>query len=133
MRWSPRLTLRTRLWSSGRLRDCFPKMIFDILTIFPGIFKSPLAESLLGKALNRGLIEVRVINLRDFTEDKHRLTDDYPYGGGAGMVMKPEPIIRAVEEIKNEAPDAQAVLLTPQGKRLDQKLAREMRGHKRWF
>ncbi len=108
-------------------------MIFDVLTIFPGIFASPLAESLLKKALEKNLIEVRIKNLRDFTRDKHRMTDDYPYGGGVGMVMKPEPIIRAVEEIKREAPEAQAVLLTPQGERLDQKLAREMSGHKRWI
>ena len=115
------------------MKDCCPKMIFDVLTIFPGIFTSPLAESLLKKALDRNLIQVRIKNLRDFTRDKHRMTDDYPYGGGAGMVMKPEPIIRAVEEIKTEDPEAQAVLLTPQGKRLDQKLAREMSGHKRWI
>ncbi len=108
-------------------------MIFDVLTIFPGIFASPLAESLLKKALDRNLIQVRIKDLRDFTRDKHRMTDDYPYGGGVGMVMKPEPIIRAVEEIKKEAPEAQAVLLTPQGKRLDQKLAREMSGHKHWI
>jgi tRNA (guanine37-N1)-methyltransferase len=108
-------------------------MIFDVLTIFPGIFASPLAESLLKKAQDRNLIEVRIKNLRDFTRDKHRMTDDYPYGGGVGMVMKPEPIIRAVEEIKKEAPEAQAVLLTPQGERLDQKLAKEMSGHKRWI
>jgi tRNA (guanine37-N1)-methyltransferase len=108
-------------------------MIFDILTIFPGIFKSPLAESLLGKALDRGLIEVRVRNLRDFTEDKHRLTDDYPYGGGAGMVMKPEPIIRAVEEIKTEAPDARSILLTPQGERFHQGLAKSMSAHQHWI
>ncbi|MDH4266169.1 MAG: tRNA (guanosine(37)-N1)-methyltransferase TrmD, partial [Deltaproteobacteria bacterium] len=69
-------------------------MIFDVLTIFPGIFTSPLAESLLKRALDKGLIQIRVKNLRDFTQDKHRMTDDYPYGGGAGMVMKPEPIIR---------------------------------------
>ncbi|MCJ7495710.1 MAG: tRNA (guanosine(37)-N1)-methyltransferase TrmD [Deltaproteobacteria bacterium] len=108
-------------------------MIFDVLTIFPGIFTSPLAESLLKKALDKGLIQIRVKNLRDFTQDKHRMTDDYPYGGGAGMVMKPEPIIRAVEEIKSKEPEAQSVLLTPQGERLDQKLAREMSDHKHWI
>ena len=108
-------------------------MIFDVLTIFPGIFASPLAESLLKKALDRNLIQVRIKNLRDFTRDRHRMTDDYPYGGGAGMVMKPEPIIRAVEELKEEDPEAQAVLLTPQGKRLHQELAREMSGHEHWI
>jgi tRNA (guanine37-N1)-methyltransferase len=108
-------------------------MIFDVLTIFPGIFISPLSESLLKKAIDKGLIQVRIRNLRDFTRDKHRMTDDYPYGGGAGMVMKPEPIIRAVQEIKKEDPQAQSVLLTPQGNRLDQKLGREMSGHPHWI
>jgi tRNA (guanine37-N1)-methyltransferase len=108
-------------------------MIFDVLTIFPGIFISPLSESLLKKAIDKGLIQVRIRNLRDFTRDKHRMTDDYPYGGGAGMVMKPEPIIRAVQEIKKEDPQAQSVLLTPQGSRLDQKLGREMSGHPHWI
>ncbi|MBP1716473.1 MAG: trmD, partial [Deltaproteobacteria bacterium] len=68
---------------------------FDVLTIFPGMFSSPLSESLLKKALDKGVLEIRIKNLRDYTEDKHRMTDDYPYGGGAGMVMKPEPVIRA--------------------------------------
>jgi len=107
-------------------------MIFDILTIFPGIFNSPLAESLLKKALDRGVIQVRVQNLRDFTEDRHRTTDDYPYGGGAGMVMKPEPIIRAVEALKGEDPDAVSILLTPQGERFHQKMARCMSKQKHY-
>jgi len=107
-------------------------MIFDVLTIFPKIFASPLSESLLKKALDKGLIQVRVRNLRDFAEDKHRMTDDYPYGGGAGMVMKPEPIIRAVEAIKEEDPDAKSVLLTPQGERFHQGLAERMSAQKHW-
>ncbi|MDI6753189.1 MAG: tRNA (guanosine(37)-N1)-methyltransferase TrmD [Thermodesulfobacteriota bacterium] len=105
-------------------------MIFDVLTIFPGFFTSPLAESLLKKAIDKSLIQVRVKNLRDYAKDKHRMTDDYPYGGGSGMVMKPEPIISAVEEVKAEDPDALSVLLTPQGKRFDQQMAREMSGQK---
>jgi len=108
-------------------------MIFDILTIFPEIFQSPLSESLLKKALEKGLIQVRLWNLRDFTEDKHRMTDDYPYGGGVGMVMKVEPICRAVEEIKTKNPEAQSVLLTPQGERLHQGLARELSKHRHWI
>ena len=108
-------------------------MIFDILTIFPEIFRSPLSESLLKKALDRGLIQVRVWNLRDFTEDKHRTTDDYPYGGGAGMVMKAEPIFRGVEEIKAKNPDARAILFTPQGERFHQGLAKELSGQKHWI
>jgi len=108
-------------------------MIFDVLTIFPGIFNSPLAESLLKKAQDRGLIEIRVRNLRDFAEDRHRTTDDYPYGGGAGMVMKPEPVIRAVEALKAQDPDAKSVLLTPQGERFHQKMARSMSEHSHYI
>jgi tRNA (guanine37-N1)-methyltransferase len=108
-------------------------MIFDVLTIFPEIFRSPLSESLVKKALDKGLIQIRVRNLRDFTEDKHHLTDDYPYGGGAGMVMKPEPVFRAVREIKDQNPDARAVLLTPQGERFHQQLAKGLSEHKHWI
>ena len=108
-------------------------MIFDVLTIFPGIFDSPLAESLLKKASDRGLIQVRVRNLRDFADDRHRTTDDYPYGGGAGMVMKPEPVIRAVEALKAENPEAKSVLLTPQGERFHQKMAQTMSGHNHYI
>lgn len=108
-------------------------MIFDVLTIFPGIFNSPLAESLLKKASDRGLIQVRVRNLRDFADDRHRTTDDYPYGGGAGMVMKPEPVIRAVEALKAEDPEAKSILLTPQGERFHQKMAQTMSGHNHYI
>lgn len=108
-------------------------MIFDVLTIFPGFFSSPLRESLLKKALDKNLIQVRVINLRDFAQDKHRTVDDYPYGGGVGMIMKPEPIIMAVEKIKDEDEEAQVVLLTPQGELFDQDLAREMSRHNHWI
>jgi tRNA (guanine37-N1)-methyltransferase len=88
---------------------------------------------LLKKALDRGLIRVRVQNLRDFAEDRHRMTDDYPYGGGSGMVMKPEPIIRAVEAVKTAHPDAKSILLTPQGERFHQGLAKELSEHKHWI
>lgn len=108
-------------------------MIFDVLTIFPEIFRSPLSESLIKKALDKGLIQIRVWNLREFTEDKHHTTDDYPYGGGAGMVMKPEPVFRAVEEIKAQNPGAQSILLTPQGEKFHQGLARELSEHKHWI
>ena len=70
-------------------------MIFDILTLFPGMFVSPLRESILGKARERGLIRVRVHNIRDYATDKHQITDDRPFGGGEGMVMKPEPIVKS--------------------------------------
>jgi tRNA (guanine37-N1)-methyltransferase len=108
-------------------------MIFDVLTIFPGMFSSPLSESLLKKAIDKGILEIRIRNLRDYTDDKHRMTDDYPYGGGAGMVMKPEPVIRAVEEIKGDHPAARSVLLTPQGEPFHQQAAREMSVHPHWI
>jgi tRNA (guanine37-N1)-methyltransferase len=108
-------------------------MIFDILTIFPEIFRSPLSESLIKKALDKGILQVRIWNLRDFTTDKHRTTDDYPYGGGAGMVMKADPIFRAVEEIRTSNPEARTLLLTPQGERFHQGLARGLSEQKHWI
>ena len=101
-------------------------MIFEILTIFPGMFSSPLEESIVGKARDRGLIQVRVHNIRDFATDKHQITDDRPFGGGEGMVMKPEPIVRALRAIVDSGPAARRVLLTPQGRLFDQEIAREL-------
>ena len=77
-------------------------MKFDILTLFPNMFSSPFQESILGKAIEKGLIQIRTINIRDFTTDKHQVVDDTPYGGGQGMVMKVEPIARAIEWIKSQ-------------------------------
>jgi tRNA (guanine37-N1)-methyltransferase len=96
----------------------------DIVTIFPGIFESPLRESLLGRAIGAGLVDVRVHDLRDATSDKHRQVDDESYGGGPGMVMKPEPVFAAVES--RGSGHRRTLLLSPAGKRLDQALAREL-------
>lgn len=101
-------------------------MIFDILTIFPGMFSSPLEESIVGKARARGLIQVRVHNIRDFATDKHQMTDDRPFGGGEGMVMKPEPIVGALRAVAGEGPPARVVLMTPQGRLFDQQTARDL-------
>jgi len=98
-------------------------MIFDILTIFPGMFESPLHESILGKAIERGCIKARVHNIRDYAVDKHQMTDDRPFGGGEGMVMKPEPIVSALDELKQEEPEPRVVLLSPQGRLFNQELA----------
>jgi tRNA (guanine37-N1)-methyltransferase len=96
----------------------------DVLTIFPGIFESPLRESLLGKAIEGGVLDVRVHDIRDHATDKHRQVDDESYGGGPGMVLKPEPIFAAVEALE---PDPKRVLLlSPSGRRLDQALVREL-------
>jgi len=103
-------------------------MTFDILTIFPEIFRGPLDESILKRAQEKGLVDIRVRNLRDWAHDKHRTTDDRPFGGGPGMLMKPEPIFEAVEDLKRDSPQARVVLLTPQGKRFDQAMARNLAG-----
>lgn len=101
-------------------------MIFDILTIFPHLPSSVLAEGILGKAIKEGKVTVRVINLRDYTTDKHQSTDDRPYGGGEGMVMKPEPIYRAIQAVKAEDAKARIVLLSPRGRLYTQAVVREM-------
>ena len=98
-------------------------MIFDILTLFPGMFAAPLGESIVGKAAERGLIEVRTHNIRDYAEGKHQVTDDRPFGGGEGMVMKPEPIMRALDRLKAEDPEPRVVLLSPQGRLFSQETA----------
>ncbi len=109
-------------------------MRIDVVTIFPGLFAPFLEETLLGSAVRRGLLAVAVHDLRDWTRDRHRTVDDAPYGGGPGMVMKPEPLVAAIEALAGpKGPDrkARVVLLSPQGARLDQvrlgALAREER------
>ncbi len=101
-------------------------MRVDVFTIFPGIFVSPLRESLLGKAVADGLLDVRVHDLRDFTPDKHRKVDDSSFGGGPGMVMKPEPVFAAVESL--DPGRGRVVVLSPAGRRLDRDLVHELAG-----
>ncbi len=101
-------------------------MVFDVLTLFPGMFKSPLQESILGRAAKQGLLQVRAHNLRDWAEGKHLTTDDTPYGGGDGMVLKPEPIDRALTALKDQSPNAKVLLMTPQGTRFAQQHARQL-------
>jgi tRNA (guanine37-N1)-methyltransferase len=101
-------------------------MRIDILTLFPNMFSSPLRESILGRAVEKGLIQIQTINIRDFTLDKHQVVDDAPYGGGQGMVMKVEPIARAIESVKAQNPSARTIYLTPQGKPFHQDLARRL-------
>ncbi len=98
-------------------------MRIDILTIFPEMFSSPFEQSILKRAITSGLVDIRIHNIRDYSHDKHRMTDDYPYGGGGGMLMKPEPIIRGVESIKRDNQAAKVVLMTPQGIRYTQQKA----------
>jgi len=99
---------------------------FDVLTIFPEMLHSPLEFSLLKKAREKGLIEVGLHNIRDWAEDKHRMTDDAPYGGGCGMVMKVEPVARALAAVKKSGGPSLTVLMTPQGEIFHQSLAAEL-------
>ncbi len=98
-------------------------MIFTILTLFPGIFDSPLNESLIKKARENGLLEFNIVNIRAFAADIHHTADDAPFGGGAGMVMKVEPVHYAMEQVRKERGRTHFVLLTPDGKRFDQEMA----------
>jgi tRNA (guanine37-N1)-methyltransferase len=100
----------------------FPMKV-DILTLFPEVCRAPLNESMMKRAQESGALELRIHNLRDWTTDKHHVVDDAPFGGGPGMVMKPEPIFAAVESLRNE--ESVVVLMTPQGRRLTQAIARE--------
>jgi tRNA (guanine37-N1)-methyltransferase len=99
-------------------------MRIDVITIFPAILKGPLGESLLGRAIDAGLVEVRVHDLRDWSTDRHRTVDDEAYGGGPGMVMKPEPWFAAVESLDPDR--GRVLLLSPAGRPLDQGLVREL-------
>ena len=99
---------------------------FDILSLFPEMFESALNHSILKRAREKGMVEIHLHNIRDYAENKHRMTDDTPYGGGGGMVMKVEPIDRALESIVPSRDNALVVLLTPQGETLNQKIAEEM-------
>ncbi len=96
-------------------------MRIDILTLFPAIAAAPLAESMIGKAQQRDLVQIQTHNLRDWARDKHRTTDDAPYGGSQGMVMKCEPIFEAVESLRT--PESRVILMSPGGRRFTQKLA----------
>lgn len=102
-------------------------MRFDIITIFPRMFEGVLSAGVLGKALEKGLIEVKVHDLRDFTSNKHRQVDDRPFGGKPGMVLKPEPIFAAVEKVRID-PDASVCLLSPQGRKFDYRVTEELAG-----
>jgi tRNA (guanine37-N1)-methyltransferase len=98
-------------------------MRFDIFTLFPEMLRSPLDESIIARARERGLAEINAWNPRDVTTDRHHIVDDYPYGGGAGMVMKPDPIFTAVERVYESGP---IILMSPQGRIFSQAIAREL-------
>jgi len=99
---------------------------FDVFTLFPEVFKPYLQASILERARARGLVLINLHNIRDWTTDRHHVTDDEPYGGGGGMVMKPEPIFAAVEDILGSPPSCPVILLTPQGRSFTQRVAQEL-------
>jgi len=103
-------------------------MRIDILCLFPEMFTSPFDQSIIKRAKERGLIDIMIHNIRDYTHDKHHTVDDYPYGGGPGMVLKPEPVFEAVEAIKQQCDSSEIpiILLTPQGRLFNQQVAREL-------
>ena len=103
-------------------------MRFDIVTLFPDFFESPLASGLIGKALSKGIAEVYLTNPRDFTTDKHHRVDDVTYGGGVGMLMKPEPIFAAIESLP-VLPKREIIFLTPQGQPMNQALFQDLSQH----
>src|SRR5256886_4262335 len=113
-------------------------MKIDILTLFPEICRAPLSESMMKRAQENKTVDLRIHNLRDWATDKHHIVDDAPFGGGQGMVMKPEPIFAAVEDLKQKTPNAQrptpnveaqkskVILMSPAGRRFDQKIATDL-------
>jgi tRNA (guanine37-N1)-methyltransferase len=105
---------------------CLIEMKFDILTLFPNLFMPFLEEGVLGRAVKKGLLDIRLTDIRSFADGRHKVTDDRPYGGGNGMVMKPGPIYQALKSIERVDAGTSVVLLTPQGRRFDQSLAWEL-------
>src|SRR5438270_9645689 len=109
-------------------------MKIDILTLFPEICRAPLSESMMKRAQENEIVDLRIHNLRDWTTDKHHIVDDAPFGGGQGMVMKPEPIFAAVEDLQSKIENqcqsgsdkSKIILMSPAGRRLDQKLATDL-------
>lgn len=106
-------------------------MRFDVLTVLPRLFNCFLREGIIGKAVSSGKVKVNVVNIRDFAFDKHKVVDDVPYGGGPGMVLKPEPIFRAYEELTKEGDKPYVLLTEPWGERFNQEMAIELSNKKR--
>src|SRR5437016_852757 len=116
----------------GEDRPQGPRLRFDVLTLFPEIFQGYLTQSLLKLAIQNGLVEIRLWNIRDWAGGKHRSVDDRPFGGGPGMVLMPEPVYAAVEAVQGQVSEpGQLVMLTPSGERLNQELVRQLAQHRR--
>ena len=101
-------------------------MLIELLTLFPDFFASPFSQSMLQRAQSQGAVEFRVLNLRDFTLDRHRVVDDRPFGGGPGMVLKIEPLVRAIRAVREQDPEVRVILLSPRGLLFTQEKAREL-------
>lgn len=101
-------------------------MKFDILTLFPGMFNGPFDESIIKRAKEKDIIRINIVNIRDYSTNKHRTVDDTPYGGGAGMVMSPEPVYEAVNHVCSQYDSARVILMCPTGTPFDQKIAKEL-------
>src|SRR5262245_20412761 len=107
-------------------------MRIDVLTLFPAMFQGPMTESMLWKARDRGLLDLRLHDIRNFANDKHHTADDIPSGGGGGMIMKPEPIVDAIEFVLRDAPpQTPTILMTPQGRVFSHQIAKELAGYER--
>ena len=107
-------------------------MIVDIISIFPSMFHGPMSASMIGLARDRGVLDLRIHDLREYTHDRHRSTDDTPYGGGPGMVMRPGPIFEAVDAVRDSSPVTPTVVFfTPAGKRFDQRIAEDLAARER--
>ncbi len=134
---SRRISVKKTPPTLTRLLCYNPPMQFEVFTLLPEVFPPYLESSILKRAAQRGLVDVRVHNIRDYTHDKHHTTDDTPYGGGGGMVMKPEPVFEAVESvlgletIQTQPPPVPVLLLTPQGRVFDQRVAEELSRYER--
>ena len=102
------------------------KMRIDILTLFPQLFEAPFSFGIFKRAIDNGLVSLNLINIRDYTHDKHHTADDYPYGGGAGMVMKCEPIVAAIDSLRGRNSLEHVILLSPRGRRLDQRIVKDL-------
>src|SRR5436190_5248100 len=107
-------------------------MRIDVLTLFPEIFSGYLGQSVLKRAIDGGIVSVQLHNIRDWAQGKHRQVDDRPFGGGPGMVLRPEPVVESVEAVKSQDDEpGHLILLSPQGRRLDQRTVAELAGHRR--
>jgi tRNA (guanine37-N1)-methyltransferase len=105
-----------------------PTLEIDILTLFPNLFPGPLGESITGRALDAGIVRVNAVDIRSFATDRHRSFDDYPYGGGPGMVMQPGPLVAAIESVRRA--DSRLILLSPSGRLFTQAVAHELAGER---